>query len=227
VESTRDYYSKKLSAYRLMRCYDIAPPRVKKYLQEEINFVLSYVSSSDTVLELGCGYGRVLPDIASKALKAVGIDKSKDSIELAIELLSNYQNIELYEMEAENLKFADQSFDVVIVIQNGISAFKINKHHLIKEAVRVTCKGGTVLFSSYSEKFWNERLEWFQLQAQEGLLGEIDYDKTQNGTIICKDGFKATTIKPQEFLSLTTDLNLSALIKEVDQSSLFCIITVQ
>jgi len=39
------YYSQKLSADHLRRCYEIAPLRVKRYLEAEIEFVLDKRSS--------------------------------------------------------------------------------------------------------------------------------------------------------------------------------------
>ena len=59
------------------------------------------------------------------------------------------------------------------------------------------------------------------MQAVEGLIGEIDETKTVSGTIICKDGFNATTIKPGEFISLISPLNVTPEITEVEESSIF------
>ncbi|MDH4155856.1 MAG: class I SAM-dependent methyltransferase, partial [candidate division Zixibacteria bacterium] len=66
-----DYYSEKLSSKRLRRVYEIAPPRVQQYLQAEIRFLTERLLPSHSVLELGCGYGRVLRDVAEKAAVAV------------------------------------------------------------------------------------------------------------------------------------------------------------
>ena len=63
------------------------------------------------------------------------------------------------------------------------------------------------------------------MQADTKLLGEIDYEKTRNGVIICKDGFTATTVSPGQFLSLTSDPGVAASVVEVDESSIFCEIT--
>ena len=65
-------------------------------------------------------------------------------------------------------------------------------------------------------------MDWFYLQAGEGLLGEIDEEKTGNGIIVCKNGFKATTFTPEEFQKLTATFNVKTNIVEVDESSLFC-----
>ncbi|MCU0646032.1 MAG: class I SAM-dependent methyltransferase, partial [bacterium] len=81
---------------------------------------------------------------------------------------------------------------------------------------------GIVLFSSYSEKFWEDRLNWFRLQAEHGLVGEIDEEQTGNGVIVCKDGFRATQFGASDFLNLTSDLGVETIIKEVDRSSVFC-----
>ena len=219
--NNQSYYSEKLSAEKLKKCYQIAPPGIKKYLNEEIKHVLGKIKSSDRVLELGCGYGRVLQKICRKAKIAIGIDISKPSLELAKKLLKRNLNCQLFQMNAIHLEFPNYYFDRVICIQNGISAFKENKKELIKEAVRVTRKGGLLLFSSYSKKIWKNRLKWFLLQSRAGLIGEIDINATGNGIIITKDGFRATTISPVEFSSLTSELNLDINIEEVDNSSIF------
>lgn len=221
----REYYSKKLSANKLKRCYDIASPRIKQYLKAEINFVVEQIRSSDKVLELGCGYGRVLRELAKQASKVVGIDTSFESLELAKEFLLDYRNIELHQMNANSLSFKEETFDVVIAIQNGISAFKVEPEVLIREGLRIIKRNGKLILSSYSENFWEERLKWFIQQSEEELLGEIDFEKTGNGSIVCKDGFIATTFSKKDFQNLLQRMNLKGSIQEIDMSSIFCVIT--
>jgi len=60
------------------------------------------------------------------------------------------------------------------------------------------------------------------MQSQNGLLGEIDEEKTYSGTIVCKDGFRATTVSGKQFTMLFKQLELDASIIEVDGSSIFC-----
>jgi len=130
-------------------------------------------------------------------------------------------------MNAKLLEFNDQMFDVTIAIQNSISSFRIEATRLIEESCRMTKNGGRVLLSSYSEKIWADRLEWFYNQYERGLMGEIDKGKTADGTIVCKDGFKATTFSIEEFRNLVEEMNLEAEIEEVDNSSVFCVIKVK
>lgn len=216
----RDYYAKKLSAERLRKVYEVASPRVRRYLEEEIRFVLDRVEPDALVLELGCGYGRVLERVASGTKRIVGIDTSLESLKMAVR--HDRSGFMLALMNGVALGFREEAFDLVACIQNGISAFKVDPLGLMREAVRVTRAGGRVLFSSYSEKFWPHRLEWFREQAGHGLLGEIDEEATGNGVIVCKDGFRATTFSPDDFLALASGLGLKAGIFEVDESSIFC-----
>lgn len=220
-----EYYKDKLSAKQLKQCYEIAPPRVQQYLEAEVNHVMQKIHPEDIVLELGCGYGRILPQLTQKAKWVIGIDTSLGSLLLAQEMLYGISNYLLLNMDAVQLAICDQVFDRVVCIQNGISAFHVNQQDLLRESIRVTKPGGTVLFSSYSDKFWKDRLKWFQLQSENGLLGEIDHEKTRNGVIICKDGFTATTVRPHQFISLTEEFNVDTQIVEVDESSLFYEIT--
>ena len=220
------YYSQKLSAERLRQCYEIAPPRAKRYLEAEIEFVLNKITPSAMVLELGCGYGRVLQRLAPKARKVVGVDTSYGSLVLARDMNGDTPLYELCQMNAVELGFHDRAFDMVVCTQNGISAFKVNQRDLIKEAIRVTRSGGIALFSSYSERFWEARVEWFQIQSEQGLIGEIDYDATGDGVIVCKDGFRASTVGLEEFVSLTSGFDVVPRISEVDGSIIFCEIPV-
>lgn len=220
-KSHTDYYSQKLTAEQLRLCYEIAPPRVKQYLEAEIDFVLDKIEPSSLVLELGCGYGRVLKRLAAKAETVIGVDTSLISLHLAYESIGKAPSCYLFVMNAVSLGFYDRQFDVVACIQNGISAFNVDQGKLIEEAMRVTRPGGIALFSSYSERFWDDRLEWFRLQSERGLIGEIDDNATGNGIIICKDGFKASTVSPKDFISLTSDLDIDAIITEVNDSSIF------
>jgi len=215
------YYSQMLAAARLKQVYEMAPVRVRQYLDAEVTHVLEKIRPGDLVVELGCGYGRIIPRLAAKAGWVVGIDTSGVSLEYAQETV-DLSNCSFSRMNAVKLAFRDGVFDCVVCVQNGISAFHVDQQALISESVRVAKAGGTVLFSSYSERFWKDRLEWFELQSKAGLVGEIDYEKTMDGVIVCRDGFTTTTVDGDDFLALTAQLDADVRLVEVDESSLFC-----
>jgi ubiquinone/menaquinone biosynthesis C-methylase UbiE len=217
------YYTDRLAAERLKHCYDTAPPRVQQYLRAEIDFVRDKINPGDIVLDMGCGYGRAIPPLARKAGRVVGIDISLSSLRFGNPSLQNIDNCLLVAMDASRMALIKEAFDAVICLQNGISAFHIDPLRLIEEGLRVVKENGRFFISTYSEKFWEVRLNWFQLQAAEGLVGEIDWEKTSNGVIVCRDGFRATTFSEKQFRDLASQCPVSFKITEVDQSSLFCV----
>jgi len=220
------YYAAKLSADRLRQCYDLASARLRQYLEAEIAFVLGRLRPADSVLELGCGYGRVTFRLAVAAARAVGIDTAGASVALARDLAGRRSRCRFLAMDASALGFRDGSFDVVVCVQNGICAFASDPWQLVREALRVTRPGGRVLLSSYCPAFWPERLRWFEDQAAAGLLGAIDHERTEPGTIVCQDGFRSGTYSGEAFRALGRRFGVEPVITTVDESSGFCEIAV-
>jgi len=220
------YYTEKLAAERLRACYDLAPPRTKAYLEAEIEFVLRRTRPSMVVMELGCGYGRVLQRLLPAVHAVFGIDTSLASLRMASEFMGRKPSLRLACMDALYMGFRDRIFDLTLCVQNGICAFAVDQQQLFREALRVTRSGGLVLFSSYSAQFWEHRLQWFEVQSAHRLIGAIDHQSTGNGVIVCKDGFRATTADRATFERLAAGLGVTPAITEVDGSSLFCEIVV-
>jgi SAM-dependent methyltransferase len=216
------YYTDKLAGERLRDCYDLAPPRTKAYLDAEIEFVLSRTTPTMLALELGCGYGRVLERLLPRVRMAFGIDTSPSSLRMALQYLGRKPPVRLVCMDSAQMGLRDSAFDLTICIQNGICAFAVDQRQLVREAVRVTRSGGLVMFSSYTSQFWEHRLQWFESQSAHHLIGEIDYQATGDGVIVCKDGFRATTADKATFQQLAASLGIAPRITEVDGSSLFC-----
>jgi 2-polyprenyl-6-hydroxyphenyl methylase/3-demethylubiquinone-9 3-methyltransferase len=200
---------------------------VQQYLEAEINFVLQHLGGSEQVLELGCGYGRVIRELQEKASYVLGIDTCWESLLLAQRLLGGNRKCGLAQMDATTLGLRDGEFDLVVCVQNGIAAFGVDQERLVGEAIRVVRRGGKALFSSYSGRFWDDRLAWFDIQAEHGLIGDIDRRATHNGVIVTRDGFRAGTVSPDAFRILSLKYGIAPRIVEVDGSSVFCEMAVE
>lgn len=216
------YYAKKLSGSDLEGCYSLAPARIRRYLEAEILHVIERLRPTDSVLELGCGYGRIAMRLAPVARRVVGIDTAAASLGLARRTSTRSTPCEFLEMDALDLRFPDDSFDVVLCLQNGVCAFGVDQEALLREALRVTRCGGVVMLSSYTDAIWPERLAWFEAQAAEGLLGAVDREASGDGTIVCVDGFRAGRMTADAFRTLCCRIGVTPVITEVDGSSLFC-----
>ena len=125
------YYEDRLSGSSLVRCYEIAPPRIRQYLEAEIRFVVGRVRGAARVLELGCGYGRVLKRLSFVVATVAGCDISRLSLGLARSHVAPRRNYMLVRMDAVAMGFRPGAFDAVICIQNGISAFAVDPQQLV------------------------------------------------------------------------------------------------
>lgn len=218
-----NYYSKQLHSHKLFQVYDTAYPRIKQYLDAEISFVAGRLRSGDSVLELGAGYGRILKQLAPHAAKLTGVDFSRDSVELSKHYLAGSPNCQVLHMDVGAMRY-DSCFDVVLGLQNTLSAIKRQPMELIRLSIQALSSGGKAYFSTYSENFWEQRLLWFREQAEKGLLGELDMNKTRDGVIVCKDGFTAVTFSREDLEGLGDVCGYPYSVQEVDRSSLFLII---
>lgn len=217
-----NYYAEKLNSKKLFQVYDTQIPRVKQYLQAEIDFVKGNLSNTQSVLELGAGYGRIIRELAPYCRSIVGIDISMESVELGKDYLKDYPNASMVAMDVHSIKLPNP-FDVILCLQNGLSAMNANST-VIHKILDKVAPGGTAYFSSYSTRFWDFRLKWFEEQASKGLLGEIDYNETKNGVIVCKGGFRATIHSSEDFEKIGEELGYPYQVLEVDESSVFLIV---
>lgn len=217
-----NYYAQKLGAQKLLQVYETKIPRIQQYLQEEVNFIKKNLTKTQNVLELGAGYGRIIKELAPHCNSIVGIDISKDSIVFGREYLKEQTNACMIEMDVHQMTFTN-TFDVIVCLQNGLSAMNVD-YTDINKILEILTPGGIAFFSSYSEKIWDYRIKWFEEQASKGLVGKIDYDKTKDGVIVCQDGFKASTYSPRDLQKIGKQSGYSYNVQEIDESSIFLII---
>ena len=219
----KDYYKNKLSGNFLHQVYALASDPVRAYLQGEIDFCQTIIQPGDMVLELGCGYGRIIKELANCTHFLTGVDNAPSNINAANAYLKNTANAEVLLMNVKSLDFGDNVFDMVLCLQNGLSAFAMDPLQVLKEGRRVTKPGGRLICSTYSDDFWSHRLSWFREQANAGLLGEIDDDNSGKGTIVCKDGFVSRSTTEKDFRQFAESLQLSVEIHTLISGSLMAI----
>ena len=217
-----NYYAESLNSQKLFQVYNTAIPRIRQYFEAEIDFVRRQLTGRERVLEVGAGYGRIVRALAPSCASILGMDISPDSVILGKEYLKDFPNADLVEMDVHHMHF-DQSFDVTLCLQNALSAMRADDQ-VIQNILGLLSPGGTAFFSTYSANFWAWRIAWFQEQADKGLLGELDLEKTKDGVIVCKDGFRATTQTPEEYEAIGRASGLPYEVTEVDGSSLFLVI---
>jgi ubiquinone/menaquinone biosynthesis C-methylase UbiE len=97
------------------------------------------INKDTTLLEVGCGSGRFLKYLSSKAGRLVGVDPS-EAIFAADELLGKNEKIMLVRASANDLPFKDESFDFVCSI--GVLHHIPNTFKALQACVDKVKKGG-------------------------------------------------------------------------------------
>lgn len=222
-----NYYAKNLNSKRLYEVYQTKYPQVKAYFDAEISFVKNRLNGTERVLELGAGYGRIMKELASACEHIVGIDISEDNVVFGQDYLQGMPNTSLVVMDAHRIEPSafETPFEAVLCMQNALSSMKVEPFSYTDKIMSLLSPGGRAWISTYSEKFWPHRLAWFQEQAEKGLLGEIDLDETKDGIIVCKDGFRAVTHSPGQLEEIGKASGYPYEIYEVDESSIFLVIS--
>jgi GT2 family glycosyltransferase/SAM-dependent methyltransferase len=145
------------------------------------------------ILEIGCGNGFHANTINNKLNEVIGIDLSKESISVA---KNRYPNTEFRVMNAENLKFKDNSFNEIYALD--VLEHVDNLKKVMEEISRVLCPGGYLKINvpdPRSEK-WLIKLRptYFKEIHHVRVFSYSDLEKLQ------KYGFEITTYRRHGFL---------------------------
>ena len=140
---------------------DQAPEPYKKWLESEIKYLKETINKDASVLDIGCGGGRVLEVLYGVTKNMVGIDHDEEAIKLAKKNLGKYPEIKLLLAKAEKLPFEDNSFDFVICI-GTLSNLGDVKIQALNEMKRVVKKEGIIIVSCYAEDAFEERMKVYK-----------------------------------------------------------------
>ena len=91
---------------------------ISQYSQAGQLLKLINIHDSFSILDIGCGHGNILAELSTLAPngKSIGIDSSRNMISLAQSSFPNeiYKNLFFMQLNAEQILFSDQSFDLII-----------------------------------------------------------------------------------------------------------------
>jgi ubiquinone/menaquinone biosynthesis C-methylase UbiE len=147
-----------------------AHARIRYELEPHIPGFANFNSArGKKVLEIGVGTGADYLQWLKAGAQATGVDISQASIErarLRCEL-AGYNNADLYMADAENLPFADRTFD--IVYSYGVLHHSPDTPRCIQEAWRVLKAGGKARIMLYHHPSVTGMLLWLRYGVGRGI----------------------------------------------------------
>ena len=123
----------------------------KKVFKAELDYALQQLKGTKDILSVGCGPAIIETGLAEHGFNVTGLDISKEALDQAPDSIRTVAG------PAENMDFADCSFDAVIYIA---SLQFIEKHkEAIKQTARVLRVGGKLLamLLNPQSKFFKEK----------------------------------------------------------------------
>jgi ubiquinone/menaquinone biosynthesis C-methylase UbiE len=137
------------------------------------------ISKNSDVLEIGCARGDFSLYLAKSAKSVVGIDYSTTAIKIAKEIRKKYpkkiQNkTRFYVMDATKLKFKDNSYDLVILIDTFDHLNKKEQKKLFFEITRVLRNGGRLYLRTCTNKILLNYTYKYYLYPANKLLTWVD-----------------------------------------------------
>lgn len=136
------YWGKRSESFLVQRREELHSPMAQRWM-EEINRKLPQ-GRSLKILDVGCGSGFFTILLAKQGHQVTGVDLTPEMIQTAISLAREEQtDCSFIRMDAENLQFPKESFDVII--SRNLTWTLPDSAHAYREWKRVLRKGGLLL----------------------------------------------------------------------------------
>lgn len=185
------YYQTK----KVLEHYEEATRRIGLWKSEELVFRQVFPSGQESLLELGCGTGRIAFSLWSLGYEKIwATDFSSKMIRSSLAINSvRRTGINFEKQDARNTSFEDQSFHGIIFGFNGLMQIpgSQNRSQAIQEVFRLLKPDGKFVFTTHDrsmpkwKKFWlNERKKW-RRGLQDGALLEFGdrFEETPKGKL--------------------------------------------
>lgn len=121
----------------------------------KLEFYLSKLGleQTDTLLDIGCGYGRIGVHVRDKVSKIIGIDINPNNITYSRKLVGDKFEGYVCDLSKEALPLADNSIDKVVM--DNVLMFLTGQEQvaLFMELKRVVKPGGVVVFSFENDDY--------------------------------------------------------------------------
>ena len=208
-----DYYAQS----KVLEHYEEATVRVGLWDSEKIVFTMNLPDFSKSILELGCGCGRIafgLSTLGYSKVKATDFSKIMLKRARAIAKRKNI-SVPISFADARNLPFDSESVEGIIFGFNGLMQIpgRTDRMTALKEIKRVLVPGGKFIFTTHDrgmtkwKKFWQtERKRWRKNQ-QGAKLHEFGdrFEQTHRGKLY---------LHVPEIQDVKDDLNTAGLLLE-------------
>ena len=167
-----DFFARIEQAEFISRVYAETPLVIQKFFRQESGMLQKSLAGARRVLEVGCGFGRVLEWVPAEVNYA-GIDISRHYVE---EAKSRNPRGDWICGDATSLPFQGGRFDAVFCVQNTLGNMEGIEEKVLSEMRRVCRPRGKVILSVYSEDSFETRRLWYDRLVDIGIFRRVWLD---------------------------------------------------
>jgi ubiquinone/menaquinone biosynthesis C-methylase UbiE len=173
------------------------------------------INGDDAVLELGCGFGRSIPYLASKAWNISAIDISEEMIRSAKSNYSKlFQLVNFCVAEAEHLPYDGESFNKIVCYAVFDALYQ--KEALV-EMNRVLKNGGKLLITGKNDNYLDEDEGAFIAEVNARSKGHPNYC-TNVKLLLDKIAWFGFSICTSRFFLLRGDENANKYVNSLPEN---------
>jgi len=193
-------------------------PEFKEWTTQDVFEIKKLLKNDSIVLDVGCGWGREIKELAPFCKKIIGIDNDPNEIETAKSYLKDIPNVELFVQDAKKTSFPDESFDIIISIGNTFGNLGNDKKAVLQEMKRLIKKDGKILISVYSKDANSKRLKAYE------SIG-LKIKTIENGKIVFEDGLISEEFSKNELEKIFEKFQLKVRFIDIGEIAVLCIVS--
>ncbi|HSP06061.1 MAG TPA: class I SAM-dependent methyltransferase [Acidobacteriota bacterium] len=167
-----DFFARKEQAEFISKVYAETPLAIQKLFRQESELLQKALAGTRCVLEVGCGFGRVL-EWVPEGVQYSGIDISRNYL---AEAKSRNPRGDWICGDATSLPFRSGSFDAVFCVQNTLGNMEGLEEKVLSEMRRACGRNGRVILSVYSEDSFEMRRLWYDRLVDVGIFRRVWLD---------------------------------------------------
>lgn len=191
-------------------------PEFKEWMKKDVLEIKKFLKKEFVVLDVGCGWGREIKELAPFCKRIVGVDDDPKEVETAKSYLKDIPNIVLLIRNAQKIDFPDESFDIIISLGNTLGNLRESKEIVLREMKRLVDKDGKILISVYLKGNTFERAEAYK------KIG-LKIREIKDGKIIFEGGEASEEFSKNELKKLFEKVGLKVKFKDINSIAVLCI----
>ncbi len=179
---------------------------LREYIEKEIEFITTGIENPETktFIDVGAGYGRVLPHLANQARQVINVELDDRLFDELNRRCENYPNSIAVKGNANRLSEVLEGHDitnpVLFSLQNTLGPWEGNRYQAIDEMRRVAeSRNGEIIMSIFSReglKDWGVSM----YRNVANMIGEPDLENSDldNGIYRTKTGYESHWFSKEE-----------------------------